>query len=400
MFSDRNKPDIILTDKKDIVVVLKYNNESMIAPIILGKGRNTYAQKIINLGNSKNIPIVEDKELTNDLYSFSKQGQPISCSNYEKVAEIYGEYADADKNTDKENINYFDDVFEMQRQKDYEILSLNMPEKVKIDVSKNIYNIIRNKLFKINICGVVLQNIKAEENSSLKNDEYCIKVNGLAIHDGSIKYSNIEPFDQINLYLSECLKRFVKQLIGRDDIVYFLSQIKEQYPVLVNEIMKHYSIGEIRKILHGLLDENVSIRNIVTILEAMADFENDVHNFDVILENVRKAIGMDICFPYLHNNILKVICFEHEFEKYIIENVINKDGMLINEIYIKKIHEAVSDAANILNKKNIKPVLVCSLLNRKLLKNIIKISNGEIIVISTSEIPKEIKIELVMELKN
>jgi len=399
IFSDNNKPDIILTNKSDVAVALKYNSKSMIAPIILEKGRNTYAQKLINIGKNSNIPIVDDKELVNELYSTLKSGQTIFYKHYNKIARLYSKYTNLNI-TRNETINSFDEIFESQRLHTHEVLSLTIPEKIKLEVSSNIYSIVMNKYFKINICGFLLNNLKTEENTNLKNDEYNIKVNGLLVKNGKIIYTFIEPFEQLSIFLTECLKQHYKQLIGRDEIVYFLSQVKEKYPVLINEILKYYSIGEIRKVFHDLLEEDVSVQNIITILETMADFGNEEHNFNIILENLRKAIGRDICLPYMHENVLKVFVFESSLEKTINSNfVVTENGKYLNDEYVKIVHEHVLKAVDSLKNKNLKPVLVYGQLNRKLIRNVIEKLDLGIAVISASEIPGDIRVEVVLEMR-
>jgi len=103
---------------------------------------------------------------------------------------LYSKYTDF-KISNKAHDNSFDDIFETQRLQKHEILSLTIPEKIKLEISSNIYSIVMGKCFKINISGFVLNNIKAEENSNLENDEYNITINGLLVKNGKIIYTFI-----------------------------------------------------------------------------------------------------------------------------------------------------------------------------------------------------------------
>jgi len=397
IFSDKNKPDVILTDKSDIALALKYNIESMIAPIILEKGRNAYAQKLINIGKENKIPIIEDKEFVKELFSALKTGQTILYKYWEKIALIYSKHTNI--NINKKNI-YFNEIFETQRPQKYELVSLNIPDKINMEVSGNIYSIVKNKYFKINIFGLIIDNIKAEENKKLENDEYHIKVNGLLVKNSKIIYTFIEPFEQLNIYLTECLKQHYKQLIGRDEIVYFLSQIKEKHPVLIDEMIKYYSITEIKKVIHELLEEDVSIQNIITILETMADFGNGEHNFNIILEKIRIAIGKDICYPFLNDNWMRVVFFGLNLEHAINENINNTENVkCLNDKYTKIVHDCISNALPVFKERNIKPVFLCSPVNRKLISDVVRKVDKNIAVISTLEVPKDlIWVEPLMEL--
>jgi flagellar biosynthesis component FlhA len=87
-------------------------------------------------------------------------------------------------------------------------------------------------------------------NMKLRNDEYCVKINGQDIKHGYIicftvidhdKNINIDPNLQLQNNISMLLQKYANELIGRDDVLLFITQIREKYPVLVNEIFKYYS---------------------------------------------------------------------------------------------------------------------------------------------------------------
>ena len=411
IFSNRKKPDFILTDKSGIALALKYDFKTMIAPIILEKGKNSYAQKIINMSNNRNIPVIEDKELAYDLYSSLRTGCVIHHKYWSRIVTIYSKYVPNILNNESNNHfdNYCDNYFEIQRQKNYEKIFVNPPEKIILELSHNIFSIVEHKSFRINILGIVIHNIKARENLILKDNEFCIMFNGLAVKHGSIRYSNIDPYDQLSLHLCGALKDFAKELIGYDEIVFLFSQIKDKHPVLIQEILKCYSIGEIKKVLHGLLQEDVSVQNIITILETIADFGPKkskldmelIFDLDLVIEEVRKAIGRDICYPLMgKDNVLNAIHFEYEFEKKIAENIIvTENGKALKPYYFKLLMQILPEAIDEIGKNNVKPILICSTINRKLIRNITEQFDQKIIVLSASEIPREVKIEYVLSIK-
>jgi flagellar biosynthesis component FlhA len=399
LFSDKRKPDVVITDTNDIAVVLKYNAEAMIAPVVLEKSRNFYMQKITRLCPGKNIPIVEDKELANDLYSNVRIGQTIPDKNYVKVAQIYADHINKKTVNDGNNLS-FNSVFEIQRDKKYETLSVKQPEKIQLELSHGVFSIIGQRRFIIDINGLCINNIKITKDTSLKYDEFIIKINGLPVKHGFINYSNIDPFDQLTIHLSEALKNYTRDLIGRDEIVHFISQLKKEVPVLVEEIVKFYSTGEIRKVIQGLLQENVSIQNITAIFETMADFGPNNHNIESIIEAVRESIGRSICLPYLCNgNLLRGICFEYEFEKLINKNSNDTgNGRIINNKYYWILFTTLLDAFKILEEKSVKPIIICNPETRRLIKIFIEQFNRDAVVLSTSEIPKDIKIDYILEM--
>jgi len=292
-FSKKNKPDLIITDKNKLALLLKYDINTMCFPVILEKGRNSYAEKIICVSYNKNIPVVENRKLANDLYCDIKKGQEISPKYYNIIATIYTEnnFSMSDKNREG---NYSNNLFDLQRQLHYETINIYPSEKIKMELGHNILPLINNRNFQININGFTISNILINEDKTLHNNEYRIKINGLLVKQGDIKYCMIEPFNQLTIHLSEALRSRLVMLIGRDEIVYLLSRLKEEYPILVQEVIKLYSIGEIQKIFKKLMQENVPMQHIVLILETMADFENKNHDIDLIVKDIIGKLNINI----------------------------------------------------------------------------------------------------------
>ena len=153
--------------------------------------------------------------------------------------------------------------------------------------------------------------------------------------------------------------------------------------------------------LCGLLQEKVSIQDISTVFESIADFGDKEHNIDLIIENVRKSIGRVICLPYISDEkILKVIGLSYELETMIEINAKETElGKIIKPNFYKTLINLIIDALEKIENEKIKPIFLCSTLNRKLLYEAIKNINPEIIVLSSFEVPKAIVVQysLVLE---
>ena len=81
-------------------------------------------------------------------------------------------------------------------------------------------------------------------------------------------------------------------MLGRQDVQTLIENVKETYPAIVDELTpKLLSIGEIQKVLANLLMEGVSIRDMVTILETLADYAPITRESDMLTEYVRQALG-------------------------------------------------------------------------------------------------------------
>jgi len=406
LYSEKISVDIILTNHNKMAIGLLYNDMKMVSPTVFIKGRSIYAQKIIDMGKAKGIFISDEPELVKRLFLNVKEGRQIPEMYLEAMARVYYkkdlEKDDLLTTEDKSQISSAkDDLYSIkandynQRSKDHEVLSINIPEKIELQLSKNLYSLVKDQFIKVNILGLQIFKIKTEENLNFDNEEYCIKINGTSVKHGKISYISIEPFQQLCIFLKNCLTFYSKELLGRDDILHIINQVKEKHPALVYDIMNNFSLSEIRNILCGLLQEQVSIQNITTIFESIADFSDKDYDTDTIIEYVRKSIGREICIPYLHENkILKAIGLSYELEIMIESNIILiAGGKTINPDFNEKLLIIVNEALEEVKAQNIKPVFLCNIVNRKFLYETLKNVDPNIAVLSFLEIPQDCILE-------
>jgi flagellar biosynthesis component FlhA len=397
IFSRKNKPDVVLFSENGIALALRYDQSSMDAPIIILKEKCPYIQELLTASNIKNIPIIKDNELTNNIYNDCRNRQVIPYKYYEAVAELYAHIHALSKNEEKkQHFDHFEEILHSQRKNIYEILYIVPYEKIILELGNNLISIINDLDFKITILGIQIVKIKITGNNMLDNDEFCIKLNGTAIKRGKIQYLGMSPVSLLHSYLSETLTCHADELIGRDDLASMINNIENKHPIVIKEIMEYYSIGEIRKVIRNLLHENVPIRNIITIFETMADFGDDTHDIELITENVRQSIGRDICSQYLNNNILKAFSFKYESEELIVENYIKGiKNLNFYESFLKTLHDIVG----VFEKQNLTPILISSSKNRRMLKNITEKTIPQLVVLSSVEINKEIIVKNIREIE-
>ena len=403
IYSEKKKPDVILTNSNHLAVGLKYAKDKMDAPIVLIKGKNHYAQKIIEAGKINNIPISDEPNQLADLFRDVREGKQIPKKYYETIARIYSQLVNVENllSEPKKEINDFNEILFKKRKKEYEVLSINVPEKIELQLGKNLFALVKEQFFTINILGFQITNIKIAENESFENEDYCIKINGANVKQGKVRFISIDPFQQLCVFLSDVLTKHSYELLGRDDVLYFISTMNEKFPVLIQETMKYFSVGEIRQVLCGLLREKVSIQDISTIFESIADFGDKKINIDLIIENTRKSIGRAICLPYINDEkILKVIGLSYELETMIESHTKETEhGKIIMPDFYKTLMDLIIDALEKTENEKIKPIFLCSTLNRKLLYDAINNVNSEIVVLSSFEVPKDVVVQysLVLE---
>lgn len=137
-------------------------------------------------------------------------------------------------------------------------------------------------------------------------------------------YTVVDPPSVIATHLTEIIKQRAYELIGRQDVKILIDNVKEDYPAVVEEVVpKVLTIGEVQKVLSNLLREQISIRDMVTILETLADYGVMTKDTDLLTEYVRQKMSGYITNKYVENNELKIISLDSDVEELIM-NSINK----------------------------------------------------------------------------
>ncbi len=130
-------------------------------------------------------------------------------------------------------------------------------------------------------------------------------------------YTVVDPPSVVSTHITEIIKTNAYDLLGRQETKQLIDHLKEQYPILVEEVTPNpLSIGEVQKVLAKLLKENISIRNLPVIFETLADFGKVTSDSDVLAEYVRQALARQITNQYLQSNeSLKVVTLSGKVEK-------------------------------------------------------------------------------------
>jgi flagellar biosynthesis protein FlhA len=115
-------------------------------------------------------------------------------------------------------------------------------------------------------------------------------------HAESLGYTVVDPTSVITTHLSEVIRQQAPSILSRQDVQTLLDGVKAEHPALVGELVPELlSVGEVQKVLQHLLAERITIRDLVTILEALADSARQTRDTDQLSERVRQALGRAIC---------------------------------------------------------------------------------------------------------
>ncbi len=211
-------------------------------------------------------------------------------------------------------------------------------------------------------------------------------------------YTVVEPATVLATHVTEIIRSYAHELIGRQETQKLLDHLAESHPKVVEELVPHLlSVGQVQKVLQKLLKENVSIRDLQTILETLADYASGVQNMDVLTEYVRHRLARTITKQYqLQDGSLPLMTVDKTVEDVLAGALHRTD----QEVYLtldpntaQKIITAVSRAVEQFARLNFNPLLLCSPVVRPHLKKLTERFFPTLAVLSHNEIAPEAKLQ-------
>ena len=211
-------------------------------------------------------------------------------------------------------------------------------------------------------------------------------------------YAVVDPPTIIATHITEIIRSHAAEILGRLETKAIIDKIKETNSVVVDEVLNtyKYTYGEIERVLQGLLKEQVSIRNIVAILETLANYGNMPHNNWLLVEKVREALGLQICLQYVDGHDeqkkLSVLQISQATSEKILQHcVVPNDGgqpfLAFDPVDNRKWISSVSASIASVRERNYLPILLCGTPEiRQLVKNSIERETPGIPVLSLNEV--------------
>lgn len=219
--------------------------------------------------------------------------------------------------------------------------------------------------------------------------------------DATLKgYIVIDPASVISTHMSELIKAHASELLTRQEVQVLLDKVQKDYPVIVEDCLKVTSIGLIQKVLKSLLKDQIPIKDMLTILEALTDVAEVSKSFDAVMEHTRAALARVITNLYVDEKgnlsiylldtaasakLLELLQFDNQKGEYRLLINVNQTEALINAFK--------AELATVSNTR-IKPFILCvepSL--RKVLAKICSDFGIKIIVLSFAEIAENTNFE-------
>ena len=295
--------------------------------------------------------------------------------------------------------------------------------------------------------GCVVPTIRMRDNIQLNPNQYIIKIKGIQVSEGEILfdhymamnpghveeevtgiptfepsfhlpalwitesqreraesfgYTVVDPPSIIATHITEVIKQHLDELLTRQDVQNLVNNIQEKNGALVTELIpKLLGIGEVQKVLQNMLREGISIRDLVTIFETLADYAPTTRDTDVLTEYVRQSpsIKRFISNKYFPVNFTtSVVTLDPKIEQEIMASVKQTEqGAYIaldpekNQMIMQSVKEEIEKLENLGNN----PIIITSPIVRMYFKRMTRDYFKDLIVISYNEIESNVELQSV-----
>lgn len=280
-----------------------------------------------------------------------------------------------------------------------------------IQLSPNEY-VVKIKGVEVNRSEIVLDHFMAmnpgfveEELDGIQTTEPAFGLPALWITEAQrdraemLGYTVVDSPSIIATHLTEVIKRHAHELMGRQEVQTLIDNVKQNYPAIVEELVpKVMVVGEIQKVLANLLKEGVSIRDMVTILETLADYAPVTHDTDMLTEYVRQALGRAISKKFINDNKSNVITLDPKLEQIIMDSVQRTEHgnyLAMEPSVSNSIINSVSKQVQRLIQLGQQPVILASPIVRLYFKRMTDQVIPGLVVLSYNEVDPAVEVQSV-----
>lgn len=216
----------------------------------------------------------------------------------------------------------------------------------------------------------------------------------------SLGYTVVDPPSIIATHLTEIIRSHIAELLTRQDVQNLVNNLKESNPVLVEELIpKQLGLGEVQKVLQNLLDEGISIRDLLSIFETLADHAATTRDTDVLTEYVRQSLKRAISSKYFPaNETTSVITLDPRVEQDIMSSVKQTEQgayLTLDPEKTKTIISSVEEEVSKLENMGKSAIVITSPIVRMYFKKLTEEYFKDLIVVSYNEVESNVELQSV-----
>ncbi len=216
----------------------------------------------------------------------------------------------------------------------------------------------------------------------------------------SVGYTVVDPPSIIATHLTEIIRQYLADLLTRQDVQNLVNNVKEAHPSLVEELVpKLLGLGDIQKVLQNLLKEGISVRDLVTIFETLADHAAATRDTDILTEYVRQSLKRAISNKYFPiNETTSVVTLDPQLEQEIMGSVKQTEQgayLTLDPDKTKDIMASVEREVGKLEKLGKNPIVITSPIVRMYFKRLTEDYYKDLVVVSYNEIDASVELQSV-----
>lgn len=212
-------------------------------------------------------------------------------------------------------------------------------------------------------------------------------------------YTVVDPPSIIATHLTEIIKKYAHELTGRQEVQTLIDNAKQNYPAIVEELVpKIMTVGEIQKVIANLLKEGVSIRDMVTIMETLADYAPVTHDPDILTEYVRQGLGRAISRKFMTDGRSNVLTLDPKLEQTIMDSVQKTESgsyLTLDPAVTNSILSNLSRQIQRIMQLGQQPVILASPIVRLYFKRLTEQAAPGLVVLSYNELDPSLEIQSV-----
>jgi len=369
-------------------------------------------------------------------------GYVLSRSRHDEEPAIQEEIVEAETMRKSENVVELLQVDKMEIELGYALIPLVDSEQGG-DLLDRIIMIRRQNASEL---GFIVPPIRIRDNMQLKPSSYVIKIKGVKVagsdlmldrylvigagieYDASLSgvdttepafglparwvdiaqkdqaeskgYTVVDPPSVLATHLTQVIKSHAHELLGRQDVQGIIDFVKQENSAVVEELIPDMlALGDIQKVLGNLLKEGIPIRDMVTILEALADYAKITRDDDVLTEYVRQALRRHITKLYAGDERrLEVLTLDPSLEDYMRSSLQNSElgsYLALEPDRLQKVMSQLEKQVGDILARGQTPIIVCAPILRIHFKRLLERFVSGVVVLSYNELESDIQVEVV-----
>jgi len=216
-------------------------------------------------------------------------------------------------------------------------------------------------------------------------------------------YTVVDLSTVVATHLAEVIRQNAHELLGRQEVQQLLDVVSKKHPKAVEEVTNALPLGVIQKVLQNLVKERVSIRDLLTIIETLADYGPMTKDPDILTEYVRQKLSRAIVKPLLEEDgVLRVLTLDPSLEEQIRSNIQQTEQgsfLTLDPRIAQAIVNSIKNAVEQVIEQGHQAIILCSPSIRRHLRRLLERFVPNVIVLSHSEIPPNINLEAIFVIK-